>query len=447
MTLEGKRVIVVGMGRSGQAASKLLKAKGAEVLVTDMRPEGEVAAAKGELEALGIEVKAGGYDHDLFKGAFLVVLSPGVDSKEVLWQELRGEGIEVIGELEMASWWVSEPIIAVTGTNGKSTTTSLIGHLLRMAGKEVFVGGNIGAPLSEYVLDGKGAELLVLEVSSFQLETIRSFRPHISVFLNISPDHLDRHGDFREYLLAKARIFENQREEDFAVLNRDDPWIWGLTPGIRARLIPFSRTRVQEGVFVEGKSIRWSLWGEEGEVSFGGLPLIGPHNLENVMASVAVALICGIEGEAIQEALTNFKPLPHRLQFVGEFKGVSFYDDSKATNPDATLRALEAFSRPVVLIAGGLNKGLDLEILREGADRLRAIVTIGESAPKLEEVLGGEVPAVRACSMDDAVRKAFLLARPGDIVLLSPACASFDMFRDYKHRGEVFQEAVRRLKG
>ncbi|RLA85449.1 MAG: UDP-N-acetylmuramoyl-L-alanine--D-glutamate ligase [Deltaproteobacteria bacterium] len=447
MTLEGKRVIVVGMGRSGQAASKLLKAKGAEVLVTDMRPEGEVAAAKGELEALGIEVKAGGYDPDVFKGVSLVVLSPGVDPKEALWQGLREEGIEVVGELELASWWVSEPIIAVTGTNGKSTTTSLIGHLLRMAGKRIFVGGNIGAPLSEYVLDGERADLLVLEVSSFQLETIRGFRPHISVFLNISQDHLDRHRDFREYLLAKARIFENQREDDFAVLNRDDPRIWGLIPGIRARPIPFSRMKTQEGVFVDGDSIRWSLSGEEGEISLGGLPLMGPHNLENIMASLAVALICGVGREGIEEALRSFEPLPHRLQFVGEFRGVSFYDDSKATNPDATLRALEAFSRPVVLIAGGLNKGLDLGVLREGADRLRAIVTMGESASRLEEVLGKEVPAVRACSMDDAVRKAFLLARPGDIVLLSPACASFDMFRDYKHRGEAFQEAVRRLKG
>lgn len=444
--LEGRRTAVVGLGRSGYAASKFLKTMGAEVVAADLKPEGELGPVVGELRAMGVEVLAGGYGPSLFEGASLVVLSPGVDPNQGIFREMREKGVEVIGELELAYRFVREPIIAITGTNGKSTTTTLVAHLLRTAGKEVFVGGNLDRPLSEYLLGEGRADYVVLEVSSFQLETIQTFRPFVSVFLNITPDHLDRHPTFEDYLKAKARIFENQREGDFAVLNLDDEHLKGLRSRIKATPVGFSHTALPEGVWEGDGAIRWSLMGRVGMVPIDGLPIKGGHNVENAMAAVAVAVLCGLGRREIEEGLRTFRPLPHRMEYVGEVGGVSFYDDSKATNPDATLRALDSFSVPVVLIAGGLNKGLDLGVLREKASKLRAVVAIGKAAAQVEEAFRGAAKVVRARDMGEAVREAFGLARPGDCVLLSPACASFDMFRDYKERGRAFQEAVRSLR-
>lgn len=446
MALEGKRVAVVGLGRSGYAASKFLRSLGAQVVATDLKTEGELGPVVEELRAMGVEVRTGGYDPSLFEGASLVVLSPGVDPNQGVFRELKERGVEVTGELELASRFVGEPIIAITGTNGKSTTTSLVAHLLRTSGKGVFVGGNLDRPLSEHLLGGGRVDYVVLEVSSFQLETIETFRPFVSVFLNITPDHLDRHPTFEDYLRAKARIFENQREGDFAVLNLDDEHVKGLTDGMRATPVGFSHAPLAEGVWEGEGAIRWSLMGKAGTVPIDGLPLRGRHNVENAMAAVAVAVLCGLGRGEIEEGLRTFRPLPHRMEYVGEVGGVSFYDDSKATNPDATLRALDSFSVPVVLIAGGLNKGLDLGVLREKASKLRAVVAMGEAAEEVEEAFRGATEVVRAGDMGEAVREAFRLARPGDCVLLSPACASFDMFRDYKERGRAFQEAVRSLK-
>lgn len=445
--VRGQKVVVVGLGRSGYAASKLLKAKGARVLATDLKEERALGPLVPELRSLGIEVKAGGYERSLFEEASLVVLSPGVDPHQEVFEDLIKGGVEVIGELELASrFLLGEPIIAITGTNGKSTTTTLIGHLLEKAGKAVFVGGNLDRPLSEYLLEGRRAEYVVLEVSSFQLETISRFKPFISVFLNITPDHLDRHPDFDHYLRAKARIFENQGEGDFAVLNLDDCHILSLKEGIRANRVGFSHRTLKEGVWEEDGFIHWSLWGKRGRVPIEVFPMKGAHNVENAMAAVAVAVLCGLEQGQIEEGLRTYRPLAHRIEWVGEIEGVAFYDDSKATNPDATLRALDAFCRPVVLIAGGLNKGLDLKVLSQKASRLRAVVALGEAAEEIEEAFRGLVPVVRACDMGEAVREAYGLAERGDIVLLSPACASFDMFKDYKERGEAFKRAVRELQ-
>jgi len=440
-----KKVAVIGLGKSGIAASKLLRSKGAYVMAFDLKTSEEIKEIREVLEPLGVEVHCGPYKVELLEEVSLVVLSPGVNPQAPLWLGLKRRGTKVIGELELGYWFTDEPIVAVTGTNGKSTTTSLIGHILQSYGRKVFVGGNLGVPLCEYVLSGKKVELLVLEVSSFQLETIEVFRPKVSVFLNISDDHFDRHPNFEAYLSAKLRIFENQMGDDFAVLNRDDPNVWAISTKLRPQVIPFSKSPLSgEGVWYAGDRIKWRLMGKEGEIPFGG-GLLGWHNLENVLASVAVGLVLGVNEGAMAEALLNFKPLPHRVEFVREFRGVKFYDDSKATNPHATLKALESMQGPVVLIAGGQNKGLDLKSLRTKVEKVRAVVAIGEAAPEVEEAFVGAVPVVRAYDMEDAVRKAFALSEPGDSVLLSPACASFDMFRDYKHRGEEFKRAVWKL--
>lgn len=445
LELMGKKVAVIGLGKSGLAASKLLRSKGARVMAFDIKSSEEIKEVRELLEPLGIEVHCGPYKLELFEEVSLVVLSPGVNPQAPLWWGLKGTGVKVIGELELGYWFTEEPIVAVTGTNGKSTTTSLIGHILRSCGRKVFVGGNLGVPLCEYVLSGEKAEILVLEVSSFQLETVETFRSKVSVFLNISDDHLDRHPDFEAYLSAKLRIFENQKEEDFAVINRDDPNVWAIRHKLQPKVIPFSKSPLSgEGVWYEEGEIRWRLLGKEGKMSFGKSPL-GAHNLENVLASVAVGLILEVDDKAMAEALSTFKPLPHRVEFVREFCGVRFFDDSKATNPHATLKALETIEGPVVLIAGGQNKGLDLKALRSRAEKVKAVVAIGEAAEEVEEAFRGIVHVQRADDMEDAVKKAFALSEPGDNVLLSPACASFDMFRDYKHRGEEFKKAVWRL--
>ncbi len=438
----GERAAVIGLGKSGRAASLLLKEEGFEVLGFDLNED--LQEVKRELEEKGIKVELGPYDERSFKGVSLVIVSPGVDPKAELFERLKEKGVKVIGELEFAFQRVKEPIVAITGTNGKSTTTSLIGHILQKGGIKAFVGGNLGTPLSEYVLRREKAEVLVLEVSSFQLETIESFKPFISVFLNISDDHYDRHRDFNDYLKAKANIFKNQTEEDFAILNFDDPVVKEFEKKIKSKVIPISKGPIK-GIFLEGQRIRWDFEGKEGAIELKGIPLKGPHNLENVMASIGASLLLGLDEERIREGLYTFQPLPHRLQFVAEVEGVLFYDDSKATNPHATLRALEAFENPVILIAGGLDKGIDLGVLRSKVGKLKALVAIGKARPKLKEIFRDLIPVFEAEDMEKAVKLAFSAAKSGECVLLSPSCASFDLFLDYKHRGEVFQEAVRRL--
>ena len=449
--LKDKKAVVVGLGRSGEAAARLLASRGAKVVVLDHKGEEELRPQMQALEPLGIEVRPGGHHKEALKGADLLVLSPGVDPSLPLWQEARRQGTEVMGELELAARSISEPIIAVTGTNGKTTTTHLIGHLLREARRRVFVGGNIGSPVAEYLLGGERADFVVLEVSSFQLETISTFRPWVAVLLNVGEDHLDRHRSFGDYLRAKARIFENQAPEDWAVLNLDDPPVRGLLEAsqIPSSTLPFSKEPLdrREGAFLQGEDALLRLGGIEERVSLRPFPLRGEHNVENALAALLVGRLCGLEPQEMEGALGSFRPLPHRLEFVGEVKGVTFWNDSKATNPSATLRALEAMEGPVVLIAGGRNKGLDLGPLRRAArKKVRAVVALGEAGPEVERAFQGLAPVMRAQGMEEAVRLAFENSSPGEAVLLSPACASFDMFRDYRERGEAFRSAVERLR-
>lgn len=452
--LEGRIVTVVGLGRSGMGAARLLHLKGARVSVTDRRSS---RMLKNEAEELpqGVNLVPGGHPEELFKGADLVVVSPGVPSDIEPLRLCHELGIPVIGELELAYMFTDVPFLAITGTNGKSTVTALAGHMLAASGRDVFVGGNIGTSIAGEIClmeQGKRSvpDWIVAELSSFQLETIRRFRPLVGAILNLSPDHMDRYGGMEDYSRAKARIFMNQQEGDSLVLNADDEAVASLAAKAPGRVVWFSRMRaVDEGVFLKGGDIVFKLGSREGKlIPAASLGIRGVHNLENAMAAACVCLIAGVEPEAAAGALGSFRGLEHRLEAVDEINGVTYINDSKGTNTGAVLKSLASFSQPVILIAGGRDKGTDFSILApEMRGRVKLLVLIGEASKKMAEQLGGVVPAVMADDMDDAVCKACKAAVSGDVVLLSPACASFDMFRDFEHRGRAFKEAVRRLRG
>jgi UDP-N-acetylmuramoylalanine--D-glutamate ligase len=444
--LADKRVLVVGLGRSGIAAAQLCAARGARVTATDKRrPE--------ELKLMGLPDSVirelGGHRRESFLGADLIVLSPGVPEIPEL-AAARAAGVAITGELELASRFVAAPVVAITGTNGKSTTTTLIGEMLRATGRPTFVGGNLGEPLAEAVgtpaaqTDG----FCVVEVSSFQLETTETFHPRVAVLLNITPDHLDRYDGLAGYTAAKARIFAAQTEADFAVVNFDDPLaVRASAPG-RARREGFSIVEsLATGAWLGG-ALLLKLPGQSPESYPSSLPwLLGQrHNQANALAALLAARLAGATPAAALQGLLAFRPLAHRMELVAETGGVAYYDDSKGTNVGAVVAALDGFPRPVVLIAGGRDKGGDYGPLAEALRRVgRAAILIGEAADKLQAAFTGVLPIERAPTLEAAVTAAARLARPGDAVVLSPACSSFDMFRDYAHRAEVFRTAVTRL--
>jgi len=443
-----KRVTVVGMGRSGAAAAALLAREGAEVLIIDDRQK-EVPAS---LQALSFSRGEGGTlrfrlgewrEEDLLS-AESVVLSPGVPLKKLPVKKLESLRIPVLGEMELASGFLTAPIIAITGTNGKSTTTTLVGEILKGWGWKVFVGGNLGTPLSEAV--GSPWDFIVVEASSFQLETIARFHPRIAALLNVTPDHLDRYPDLLSYQKAKWRIFENQSEGDHAILNGDDPS--AVPPFLKGTPVLFSRTRIpQRGVYLNQGEIVSNIWGEaEPVIRLDALKLKGTHNVENVMAAAAMTLLCGCSVESIRQILVQFKGLPHRMELVREVQGVKYLNDSKGTNVGAVLKSLEGMTAPVVLIAGGKDKEGDFTPLRELVQKkVKRLILMGEAREKMARCFATHPAVERVDSMDEAVERAYASAAPGDIVLLSPGCASFDQFRDYQHRGEVFKQAVMRL--
>jgi UDP-N-acetylmuramoylalanine--D-glutamate ligase len=448
--LAGKRVLVVGLGRSGVAAATLCARLGARVTVTDRQPEAALASALADLPP-GVARELGGHNPQSFRAADLVVLSPGVPPLAEVGAARRA-GVPITGELELASRFIEAPVVAITGTNGKSTTTTLAGEILAATGHPSFTGGNLGTPLSEAVgtpAAGAGG-FVVVEVSSFQLETAERFRPRVGVLLNITPDHLDRYKGIDEYAAAKARLFAAQTAEDFAVLNIDDDRVARIGHRIAARLLPLStRRELDEGAWVEGDTLCLRLPDGEREVYPAALPgLVGRHNQENALAAALAARLVGATEEEVRATLQAFEPLPHRMTQVGDVDGVLYFDDSKGTNVGAVVAALDGFPRPVVLIAGGRDKGGSYAPLagvlgQPGAGR--AVVVIGEAAARIEEALAGVLPVVRADSLEEAVAAARALARPGDAVVLSPACSSFDMFRNYQERGELFRAAVARL--
>ena len=446
LELKNKRVLVVGLGKSGLAAAQFLKDQGARVTVSDSRPATLIQELPWLLEQ-GFAVEAGSHGLLTFRRQDLIVVSPGVPANVPELMQVRAMGMRVIGELELGARFLHGEIIAVTGSNGKTTTTALLGEILKAAGMKTLVGGNIGRPVTAMVAESSTDAWNVLEVSSFQLETIESFRPRVALVLNITPDHLDRHGSFEAYAAAKARITENQTLEDFLVLNGEDKPTQMIAARTRAQVFWFSARRpIKQGAFVHGESIVFVA--KEGARAEPVMPvaeitLAGSHNVENVLAAVCAARLAGVERGIIRNAVGAFKAVEHRLEFVRELAGVRYYNDSKATNVDATRKAVEAFAGGVVLILGGKDKDSDYTtlapLLRE---RVKTVITIGSAAEKIERQLAGAATIESAQTLERAVTIARGRAIAGDTVLLAPACASFDQFESYEHRGRVFKEFV-----
>jgi UDP-N-acetylmuramoylalanine--D-glutamate ligase len=447
MDVNGKRVLVVGLGRSGVASALFLHKHGARVSVSDAKSPEQL---RNEIPALldaGITVETGEHGERTFREQDLIVVSPGVPFDMPQLARSRERGVPIIGEVELASRFLRGDIVAVTGSNGKTTTTTLAGDVIAASGRDTLVGGNIGTPAISFVDTATDQTWVVLEISSFQLESIETFRPRIAAVLNVTPDHLDRHYSFENYTAAKARVFENQREDDFAVLNADDSICVAMSKNVKSRVYWFSRLReVDRGAFVRGKEIVW----RDGKRELSVLPvneisLKGAHNLENVLAAVCIGMLVKAEPAAIRRAVEEFRAVEHRLEYVGAVRGVEYYNDSKATNVDATIKAIQSFPGRLHLILGGKDKGSDYSVLNELlGQRAKRVYTIGAAAAKIESQLHG-VEVLHSETLEAAVKRATETAEAGDIVLLAPACASFDQFESYEHRGRVFKELVRSL--
>jgi len=453
MELNGKRVLVVGLGKSGVASALFMKAHGAKVSVSDTKSGDELRNEIPVLLDHGITVETGGHGDRTFRGQDLIVVSPGVPVDAPPLVQARSLGENVIGEIELAAQFLPGPIVAITGSNGKTTTTTLVGEIMTAAGFPALVGGNIGTPAISLAERATPETVIVLEVSSFQLETIQTFRPKVAVVLNVTPDHLDRHRTLEVYVNAKARIFENQQGSDFAVLNADDPTCVAMAARTRAKVFWFSRQKeVEQGAWVrDGNIVFRDQRGQREVLEVSEIPLKGAHNLENVLAAVCAGVLMGCAPEKIQHAVHNFKAVEHRLEFVATIRGVDYYNDSKATNVDATIKALESFPANIHLILGGKDKGSDYTVLNDLLrKRVKRVYTIGAAAAKIESQIvsskNGGPELVHAETLENAIRKANAAAQPGDIVLLAPACASFDQFKSYEHRGKVFKEIVGSLK-
>jgi UDP-N-acetylmuramoylalanine--D-glutamate ligase len=445
-SVAGRRVVVVGAARSGVAAAELLQRRGARVTLTESR---STFAAASNLRDAGVALELGGHRSETLAAADLIVTSPGVSLDQPVFDAARARGVETIGELELAFRWLRGRVIAITGTKGKSTTTTVIGRMLSAAGHHVLVGGNIGVPLSSQVEASTPASIHVVEASSFQLETTTTFRPWIALWTNFADDHLDRHADVESYAAAKARIFANQTSDDWAVVNADDPEVMSRSESTRARRVLFSPAgRLDEGFVADGDWIvhRTSTAAER-LVPVSAVELTGVHMLHNVVAAVAVSDIAGVNPDAMVSGLRGFRGLPHVMEPVGAIGGVRFVNDSKATNVDAARRSIESFTGGVVAIIGGRYKGGDFTALRQPLSlRGRAVIAIGEAAPRVREALAVTVRVVDAASMDQAVALAYDAAQPDGVVVLAPACASFDWFTDYAERGEAFKAAVEGLR-
>jgi UDP-N-acetylmuramoylalanine--D-glutamate ligase len=438
--LRGRTVLVVGMAKSGIAATELLLLHGATVRAADERDINALGEAGQRLRDLGIPLLP--QTAETFEGVDLIVLSPGVPVDIEPVQQARERGVPVIGEVELAGYFLQGPVIGITGANGKTTTTAMAGHVLGVAGIERQVGGNIGTPPAAMVGSSRAGQWNVLELSSFQLETIREFRAKIAVAMNVTPDHLDRHRTFENYINAKARLFETQTTDDFAVLNADDPTCVSYASRTKARTRWFSSSRAVQGAWLDRDSI--VLDGDK-LLNRDEVPLRGLHNLENAMAAAIACLLAGASRESIAEGIRTFPGVEHRLEFVREVNGVRYYNDSKATNVDATEKAIDAFPGGLWIILGGKDKNSDYSVLRDKLQtKARMLMLIGAAAEKIATQLSG-LPIIRSGTLQRAVEAAAKEASPGDTVLLAPACASFDQFRNFEHRGRVFKEVVRAL--
>ncbi len=457
--LQGKRVLVVGLARTGVAASLFCSSRGAWVTATDQKPERELGETVTTLGEAGVALALGGHAGVNLAEQDLVLVSPGVPADAPILAEARKLGTPVWSEIELAWRFLRGKLVAITGSNGKTTTTSLLAHILKTAAIPTLIGGNIGVPLLSLVDSSSDATVTVAEVSSFQLETIDAFRPEIGVLLNLTPDHLDRHASFEDYAAAKMRMFENQRDRDVALLNADDPEVTRRMPSV-PRVYWFSRKkRVAAGVFLLEESIVFRSDGTETELARrSDISMRGDHNVENVLAACAAAFLVGAPMAAITAGVKSFPGVEHRLEFVADVAGVKFYNDSKATNVDAALKAIEAFPRPqaqsqasagtgkLIVILGGKDKGSPYTPLRQPlVDRARSVLLIGAATEKIASDLDNAVPIERAGTLDRALQIAMREAKPTDVVLLAPACSSFDQFENYEQRGRIFKELVGKL--
>jgi UDP-N-acetylmuramoylalanine--D-glutamate ligase len=441
--LNGTKALVVGMKKSGMASAELLARHGAVVRATDLKPLEELGEARELLERLGIPFAR--QTPEVFEGCDLIVLSPDVPADLAPLEEARKRGEWVVGEVELAAPFLKGETIGITGSNGKTTTTSLVGHILRAAGVPVQVGGNIGRPVTAMVESSRADGWNVLELSSFQLETISAFRAHIGLALNVTENHIDRHHTFENYAAAKGRLFETQRSGDFAVLNAEDPVCVRYADRTLAKVEWFSsRREVSPGASLCGENL---VLDGRPLIPAGEIPLRGRHNVENVLAASIAAARAGVKPEAIAAAVRTFQAVEHRLEFVRTVSGIDFYNDSKATSVDATVKALDAFAGGLWVILGGKDKGLDYSPLRAPLEaKARAALLIGAAAAKISSQLQGAAPLVDSKTLDAAIAYAYARSQPGDTILLAPACASFDQFKSFEHRGEVFKQIVNQLR-
>jgi UDP-N-acetylmuramoylalanine--D-glutamate ligase len=442
MDLAGKRVMVIGLGVSGLAAARLLAGRGARLVMTDLRADLSLDPNHGSTPPG--EIHLGAEDPSWLDGVDLVVTSPGVPASSTLLTEADRRRIPVIGELELGSRFVSAPIVAVTGTNGKSTVTTLIGEIFKAAGRRVFVGGNLGTPLVE-AAEGE-FDAVVAEVSSYQLERTEHFKPHVGVHLNLAEDHLDRYKNLDEYGSAKARLFRMQDRYDWAILNRDDPRVWFLRTKLAAQVMSFGLGPAEftPAIGYDAGDLIFDIRTRHGRISLKRMRLAGRHNITNAMAAAAAALVSGVEPRAIEAALAEFAGLPHRMEFVAESGGVTYIDDSKGTNVASVVEALAAVPAPIILIAGGMDKGGDYGRLRGPlGEKVRRLILIGAARDTMRAALEGATEIELVQTLGEAVRRAAAAASRGDTVLLSPACSSFDQFKNYAERGRIFQELVR----
>jgi UDP-N-acetylmuramoylalanine--D-glutamate ligase len=448
-SFSGKKVVVVGMGVSGVAVARFLRQAGASVTVSELRRRGEIDLnLLNTLTDMGVEIETGGHQKETFEKAQMIVLSPGVPHDSEFLRSVRREGIHVTGEFELASRLIGTPVIAVTGTNGKSTVTAFIGSMLEQAGHRVFVGGNFGTPLMEYAAGAQEADYVVAEVSSFQLDTTETFSPAVSVLLNITPDHLDRYENFEAYARSKLRILENQGPGQVAVINDDDDRLSLLRSTSGGIFLRYGlRETPERNAFLREGRVRTRLKGGDGpSFSIDSFLLPGTHNLENLLGGILVGLSLSVPPSAIQECIRTFRGLPNRMEWVGGWKEVDFYNDSKATNVDSAVRAVTSFHRPLILIAGGRHKGADyLPLVKAAEGRVKRAFFMGEAKELLAGSFQGKIPFSLVKDMGEAVSRAFSGAERGDVVLLAPGCSSFDMYTDYAHRGSIFKETVKRL--
>ncbi|HET6460359.1 MAG TPA: UDP-N-acetylmuramoyl-L-alanine--D-glutamate ligase [Syntrophales bacterium] len=448
MNLKEQRILVIGLGKTGIASVRFLMGQGAKVTATDEKPQSEMLDAFRELGRLTMNLEFCKYDIGVLSRVDMIVPSPGVPPSNIILSEAQRRKIPVISEIELAYRFLKPPLIAITGTNGKTTTTTLIGHILAKDGKRVFVGGNIGNPLISYVDGKQDDDYAVVEVSSFQLQWIQSFHPFVSILLNTTCDHVDYHGSFEAYREAKERIFENQGSSDLAILNADESRSFILAKKIAANVQFFSsKAEVARGIFLKGRTIvHNAAHGDCEEYPLDMIKIPGLHNIENVMAAIIAGRYCGSSPGSIIRAVADFKGMPHRIEFTEEKNGVAFYDDSKGTNVGAVARALESFSKPIILLMGGRDKEGDFGTLSPLIkSRVKELVLFGEARNKIYDLIGSVVETSKCTTLREAIQLAYLHSSPGDVVLLSPGCASFDEFSNYKERGRFFKDVVKNL--